>query len=155
MPERKTLNEDLFYKGSSANLPRLHTCKNKVPFWDFSRFAVTFRNLLEILQIVSYLRPLLSVWLLKNYENMTWWEDSYTLGLQIESLVVLYFSLQYKFLFKFRKLKVCSPDGDTDYFDIVTGVLQGDTLAPYLFIICLDYMLRTSIDLMKKKTVSS
>ena len=47
-------------------------------------------------------------------------------------------------------MKVYSPDGDTDYFDIVAGVLQGDTLAPYLFIICLDYMLRTSIDLMKE-----
>ena len=35
---------------------------------------------------------------------------------------------------------------DTDYFDIVAGVLQGDTLAPYLFIICLDYVLRTPID---------
>ena len=43
-------------------------------------------------------------------------------------------------------MKVRSPDGDTEYFDIVAGVLQGDTLAPYLFIICLDYMLRTSID---------
>ena len=32
------------------------------------------------------------------------------------------------------------------YFDIVSGVLQGETLAPYLFIICLDYVLRTSID---------
>ena len=39
-----------------------------------------------------------------------------------------------------------SPDGDTEYFNIVAGVQQGDTLAPYLFIICLDYMLRTSID---------
>ena len=39
-----------------------------------------------------------------------------------------------------------SPDGDTEYFDIVAGVLQGDTLSPYLFIICLDYMLRTLID---------
>ena len=39
-----------------------------------------------------------------------------------------------------------SLDGDTEYFDIVAGVLQGDTLAPYLFIICLDYVLRTSID---------
>ena len=39
-----------------------------------------------------------------------------------------------------------SPDGDTEYFDIVAGVLQGNTLAPYLFIICLDYVLRTSID---------
>ena len=46
------------------------------------------------------------------------------------------------------KVKVCSPDGDTDYFDIVAVVLQEDTLAAYLFIICLDYMLRTSIDLM-------
>ena len=44
------------------------------------------------------------------------------------------------------KVKVRSPDGDTEYFDIVAGVLQGDTLAPYLFIICLDYVLRTSID---------
>ena len=28
------------------------------------------------------------------------------------------------------KVKVRSPDGDTDYFDIVAGVLQRDTLAP-------------------------
>ena len=33
-----------------------------------------------------------------------------------------------------------------EYFDIVAGVLQGDTLSPYLFIIGLDYVLRTSID---------
>ena len=44
------------------------------------------------------------------------------------------------------KVKVRSSDGDTEYLDIVAGVLQGDTLAPYLFIICLDYVLRTSID---------
>ena len=43
-----------------------------------------------------------------------------------------------------------SPDGDPDFFDIVAGVLQKDTLAPCLFIFCLDYMLRTSIDLMKE-----
>ena len=49
-------------------------------------------------------------------------------------------------LYKNTKVKVCSPDGDTEYFDIVAGVLQGDTLAPYLFIICLDYVLRASID---------
>ena len=47
-------------------------------------------------------------------------------------------------LFKNTKVKICSPDGDTDYFDIVAGVLQGDSLTPYLFIICLDYTLRTS-----------
>ena len=45
-------------------------------------------------------------------------------------------------LYRNTKVKVRSPDGDTEYFDIVAGVLQ----APYLFIICLDYVLRTSID---------
>ena len=53
-------------------------------------------------------------------------------------------------LYKNTKVKARSSDGDTDYFDIVAGVLQGDTLAPYLFIICLDLMIRTSIDLMKE-----
>ena len=48
------------------------------------------------------------------------------------------------------KVKIRSPDGDTDYFDIVAGVLQGDTLTPYLFIICLDNMLRTFIDKIKE-----
>ena len=43
-------------------------------------------------------------------------------------------------------MKVRSPDGDTEYFDIVAGVLQGDMLAPYLFTIYLDYVLRTSFD---------
>ena len=46
-------------------------------------------------------------------------------------------------LYRNTKVKVRSPDGDTEYFDIVAGVLQWDTLAPYLFIICL---LITSID---------
>ena len=53
-------------------------------------------------------------------------------------------------LYRNTKVKVRSPDGDTDYFNIVEGVLQGDTLAPYLFIICLDYVLRTSIDKIKE-----
>ena len=48
------------------------------------------------------------------------------------------------------KVKVRSLHGDTDYFDIVAGVLQGDTRAPYLFVICLDYVLRTSIDKIKE-----
>ena len=52
-------------------------------------------------------------------------------------------------LYRKTKVKVRSPDGDTDYFDIVAGVLQGDTLAPYLFIIYLDYELRTFNDKMK------
>ena len=54
-------------------------------------------------------------------------------------------------LYRNTKVKVRSPDGDTEYFDIVAGVLQGDTLAPYLFIICLDYVLRTSINKIREK----
>ena len=53
-------------------------------------------------------------------------------------------------LYRNTKMKVRSPDGDTEYFDIVAGVLQRDTLALYLFIICLDYVLRTSIDKIKE-----
>ncbi len=49
-------------------------------------------------------------------------------------------------LYKNTKSLVRSPDGDTDFFDILAGVLQGDTLAPFLFIITLDYVLRTSLD---------
>ena len=52
--------------------------------------------------------------------------------------------------YKNTKVKLCSPYGDTNYFDIVAGALQGDTLIPYLYIICLDYMLRKSIDLIKE-----
>ena len=52
-------------------------------------------------------------------------------------------------LYRNTNVKVYSPDWDTDYFDIVAGVLQGETLAPYLFINSLDYMLRTSIDKIK------
>ena len=55
-------------------------------------------------------------------------------------------------LYRNTKVKVHSPNEDTDYFDIVAGVLQGDTLAPYLLIICLDYVLRTSIDKIKENS---
>ena len=35
---------------------------------------------------------------------------------------------------------------ETQYLDVEAGVQQGDMRAPYLFIICLDYVLITSID---------
>ena len=50
---------------------------------------------------------------------------------------------------KNTKIKDLYPDENTDYFEIVTDMLQGDTLAPYQFFICLEYVLRTSIDIMK------
>ena len=53
-------------------------------------------------------------------------------------------------LYRNMKVKVHSLDRDTDYFLIVAGMLLGDTLAPLLFIICLDYVLRMPIDKMKE-----
>ena len=53
-------------------------------------------------------------------------------------------------LYKNTKAMVCSPDGDANFFDIVAGILLGDALAKYLFIICLDYVLKTLIDLLKE-----
>ena len=55
---------------------------------------------------------------------------------------------------KNTKVKVCSRDRNTAFFDIIVVVLLGDTLAPYLFIICLDYVLWTLIDLMKENGIS-
>ena len=49
---------------------------------------------------------------------------------------------------------ICSPSGDTDFFDIVTGILQGDTFTPYILIICLDYELQRSIDPWKENSFS-
>ena len=56
-------------------------------------------------------------------------------------------------LYRNTKVNVRSPDGESEYFDIVAGVLQGDTLAPYFFIISLDNMIRTSIDKIKENGI--
>ena len=51
-----------------------------------------------------------------------------------------------KAIYTNTKAKVMSPDGETDVFEIMMGVLQGDTLAPFLFVIVLDYALRKAIN---------
>ena len=55
--------------------------------------------------------------------------------------------------YKNTKVMVCSPHGDTDFFDIVTGLLQVDTLTPYLLIIHLDYVHWTSNVFIEKLTL--
>ena len=57
-------------------------------------------------------------------------------------------------LYKNMKAMVCSSDSDTDFFDSVTAVLQGDILVPYLFMIYLDYILQTSIDQIKENSLT-
>ena len=41
---------------------------------------------------------------------------------------------------------VRSTHGDTPFFKITTGVLQGKILEPFLFIIVIDYILKKSLD---------
>ena len=36
--------------------------------------------------------------------------------------------------------------GETEFFEVITSVLQGDTLAPFLFVTVLDFALRKSIN---------
>ena len=57
---------------------------------------------------------------------------------KMEQILVVYGLPNETVTTKNTKVKVCSPDGETDFFDIVAVVLQEDTLALYLFIICLD-----------------
>ena len=60
----------------------------------------------------------------------------------IDAIKVLYCDMQTTNL---------TPDGETEPFDVVAGILQGDTLAPFLFIILLDYVLRVSVDTINSK----
>ena len=50
-------------------------------------------------------------------------------------------------LYRNTRSMVRSPDSNTTFFEITTGVLKGDTLAPFLFILCLHYILKTSVDI--------
>ena len=45
-------------------------------------------------------------------------------------------------LYNNTRSMVRSPYGDTPLFEITIVVLQGDTIAPFIFIICLDHILK-------------
>ena len=49
-------------------------------------------------------------------------------------------------LYTGTKTKVLLPDGETEFFEVLAGVLQGDTLAPYIFAIMIDYAMRPTTD---------
>ena len=50
-------------------------------------------------------------------------------------------------LYKNMKAMVCSCNWDTNFFDIVVGVFQGDILEPYLLLLYLDFIFQTLTDL--------
>ena len=56
-----------------------------------------------------------------------------------------------KVLYTDTSSSILSSDGETESFSIIAGILQGDTLAPFLFIIVVDIVLRMSVDTIKNK----
>ena len=59
-----------------------------------------------------------------------------------------------KIMYEDTSAVVLTPEGESDSFSVNTGVLQGDPLAPYLFIIVLDYALRTALNVTDGLTLS-
>ena len=102
---------------------------------------LTIRRILEDVRAKNLLATLLFVNFTKAFDSIHRGKMEQILlafGLPKETVATI------MILYRNTKVKVRSPDGDTKYF-IVAGVLQGDMLAPHLFIICLYYELRTSI----------
>ena len=56
-----------------------------------------------------------------------------------------------KVLYTDTSSTILTSDGETPSFSINSGILQGDTLAPFLFIIVVDYVLRMSVDTISDK----
>ena len=108
---------------------------------------LTIRRIFEGVRAKNLEATILYVDFTKAFDSIHWGKMEQILlayGLPEESIAVI------MMLYRNTQIKFRSPDGDTDYFDIVAGVLQGDTLVPYLFIICLDYVLRRPVDKIKE-----
>lgn len=56
-----------------------------------------------------------------------------------------------KVLYTNTSSSVLTHDGETSSFNITAGILQGDTLAPFLFILVVDYIMRLSVDTISEK----
>ena len=48
-------------------------------------------------------------------------------------------------MYKDTSAKVITPDGESETFRILAGILQGDILAPFLFVIVIDYIMRKAL----------
>ena len=77
----------------------------------------------------------------KNWKQKSFWPRqniSPEVWKKIDDILLRLFNVMYK------QVKV----GDSNFSAIIAGVLQGRTVAPYLLVISLDYIPRTSINLM-------
>ena len=48
---------------------------------------------------------------------------------------------------------VLAPDGETNPFDILAGIIQGDKLAPFIFIIVIYYIMHVAVDSTYEKSL--
>ena len=88
---------------------------------------LTIRRILEGVRAKNLPATLLFVDFTKAFDSIHWGKMEQILlayGLPKETVAAI------MILYRNTKVKVRSPDGDTEYFDIVARVLQGDTLAP-------------------------
>ena len=58
-------------------------------------------------------------------------------------------------MYEDKSAKVITPDGEMEIFSIISAVLQGDTLAPYLFVIVINYIMRKALTGRVKSLVSN
>ena len=111
--------------------------KNQNVFWrnrSTMSKILTIRWILEGVRAKNLQATIVFIDVTKTFDSIHWGKMELILlayGLQKVTVAPI------MMLHRNTKVKVHSSDGDTDYFDFVAGVLQGDTLAPYLFIICL------------------
>ena len=124
---KKTLYEDLFYKGSSANLPRQNTCENKTPFWDKSKVFASHFQYSQVLAIyfssehsVSFLN-----WHVYSFYYLSFFIFHYEYGIfhaKFHSyILVVYFNCLYlnlQYFFQFLQTAWCRPCtfGDNLFF---------------------------------------
>ena len=100
---------------------------------------LTIRHILEGVKIKNLPSTLLFIdfsqaFDLINRENMKGILIIYGIPTEIVNAILM--------LYKNIHSMVRSPDGDTSFFDITTGVLHGDQLAQFICIICLHYILK-------------
>ena len=96
--------------------------------------GVKKKHLPEVMIFIDFCKAFDSI----NHQTMFAILDAYDIPPRILNAI--------KEMYRNMKAKVKSPDGVTDYFQIFAGVMQGDTLAPFLFVIVLDYAMRQAIE---------
>ena len=118
----------------------------------FRRNCPTISQLMTICQFREWVRAK-NIGETQLFENFSKAFDSIHRG-KMEQILLTYrlpeTVIAINMLYKNTNAKVRSSDKDTDFFNLAPGVLQGETLSSYLLILCLDCVLRTSINPIKE-----